>query len=108
LKIGRGSKYALYDEYGKEILPREYTSIDLLFGGMFLTCKDFKYGVVDMNGRTILENKFDDIYMPKPNVMRISYNGQWYEIEQVRGETFKLPQDIMDIKGNENFKISEL
>ena len=108
LKIGRGNKYALYDEYGKEILPREYSSIDLLFGGMILTRKDFKYGIVDMNGKTILENKFDDIYMPKPNVMRISYEGQWYEIEQVRGETFTLPQDVQAIKGDENFKIFEL
>lgn len=108
LKAGRGGKYALYDEKGKEILPREYTSIDLLFGGMFLTCKNFKYGVVDLNGRTILNNEFDDIYMPKPNVMRISYNGQWYEIEQIRGETLSLPEDIKNIKGDENFKISEL
>ena len=108
LKVGRGGKYALYDENGHEILSREYTSIDLLFGGMFLTCKNFKYGVVDSKGRTILENKFDDIYMPKPNIMRISYNGQWYEIEQIRGETLSLPEDIQNIKGDENFKISEL
>ncbi len=108
MKVGRGGKYALYDEMGKEILPREFTSIDLLFGGMFLTCKNFKYGIVDFNGRTILENKFDDIYMPKPNIMRISYNGQWYEIEQIRGETLTLPENIQNIKGDENFKISEL
>lgn len=108
MKVGRGGKYALYDEKGKEILPREFTSIDLLFGGMFLTCKNFKYGIVDFNGRTILENKFDDIYMPKPNIMRISYNGQWYEIEQIRGETLTLPENIQNIKGDENFKISEL
>ena len=108
LKIGNGSKYALYDEHGKEILPREYSSIDLLFGGMLLTCKDFKYGIVDMEGNTILENKFDDIYMPQPNIMRINYNGQWYEIEQAKGETLALPQNIKDIKGDENFKISEL
>ncbi len=108
MKVGRGGKYALYDEMGKAILPREFTSIDLLFGGMFLTCKNFKYGIVDFNGRTILENKFDDIYMPKPNIMRISYNGQWYEIEQIRGETLTLPENIQNIKGDENFKISEL
>ena len=108
LKVGNASKYALYDEKGKQILPREFSSIDLLFGGMFLTCKDFKYGVVDFDGRTILENKFDDIYMPKPNIMRINYNGIWYEIEQVRGETLALPKDVQNIKGDENFKISEL
>ncbi len=108
LKIGRASKYALYDEFGNEILPREFTSIDLLFGGMLLTCKDFKYGVVDMQGNTILENKFDDIYMPKPNIMRINYNGLWYEIEQIHGEQLALPQDIKSIKGDANFSISEL
>lgn len=108
LKIGSANKYALYDDKGNEILPREYSSIDLLFGGMFLTCKDFKYGVIDFDGRTILENKFDDIYMPKPNIMRINYNGVWYEIEQMHGETLALPQDVKDIKGDENFKISEL
>lgn len=108
LKVGRGSKYALYDDKGAEILPREYSSIDLLFGGMLLTCKDFKYGIVDMEGNTILENKFDDIYMPKPNMMRINYNGQWYEIEQTRGETLTLPKDVQEIKGDETFKISEI
>ena len=108
LKIGKGNKYALYDEHGKELLPREYSSIDLLFGGMFLTCKNFKYGIVDTNGNVILENKFDDIYMPKPNVMHISYNGQLYEIEQLKGEKFKFPQDIKNIKEDTNFKISEL
>lgn len=108
LKIGKNSKYALYDEKGTEILPMEYTSIDLLFGGMFLTCKNFKYGVIDSEGNVILENKFEDIYMPKPTVMRISHNGQWYEIEQAKGDTLKLPQNIKDIKGDDNFKISEL
>jgi len=108
LKLGKGGKYALYDEKGTELLPMEYTSIDLLFGGMFLTCKNFKYGVVDSSGSTILENKFDDIYMPKPTIMRICYNGQWYEIEQAQGETLTLPQNIKDIKGNSNFKIAEL
>lgn len=108
LKIGSGNRYALYDENGVEILPRDYSSIDLLYGGMFLTCKNFKYGVVDHKGTMILENKFDDIYMPKPNIMRINYNGQWYEIEQVTRETLELPQDVANIKGDENFKVSEI
>lgn len=108
LKIGKSGKYALYDENGTVLLPMEYSSIDLLFGGMFLTCKNFKYGVIDSQGNVILENKFDDIYMPKPTIMRINYNGQWYEIEQAKGEALALPQNIKDIKGDSNFKISEL
>ncbi len=62
----------------------EYSTIDILFGGMFLTCKDYKYGIIDYNGKVILNNVFDDIYMPEPNIMRLKYLGQWYEIEQVK------------------------
>lgn len=36
--------------------------------------------------------------MPKPNIMRIQYNGQWYEIEQIAGSEFTLPEDIRSIK----------
>lgn len=60
---------------------------------MFLTYKNYKYGIVGYDGNVILENEFDDIYMPKPNVMRISYNGEWYELEQVNSETLTLPTD---------------
>lgn len=108
LKIGNGSKYGLYNETGKELLPVEYSSIDLLFGGMFLTCKDFKYGIIDFEGNQILENKFDDIYMPERNVMRIKYEGKWYEIEQVKGETLTLPKDVQTIRTDKNFAISEI
>lgn len=108
LKIGTTSKYGLYNQEGKELLPVEYSTIDILFGGMFLTSKNYKYGVVDSNGVQILENKFDDIYMPKSNIMRIKYQGQWYEIEQIKGETLELPQNIRDIIGDKNFEISEI
>lgn len=108
LKIGKNNRYALYDEKGKQILERKYSSIDLLFGGMLLTCENYKYGVVDYNGKTILENKFDDIYMPQPNIMRIKYNGVWYEIEQVKKETLSLPENVKDVMQDKNFIISEL
>lgn len=107
LKVGYGGKYGLYNDKGEIILPREYSSIDLLFGGMFLTCKNYKYGVIKNNGEVILENKFDDIYMPKPNIMMISYNGLWYEIKQKRGETLQLPDNILAIKGDDNFSVTE-
>lgn len=108
LKIGKNSRYALYNEKGKQILERKYSSIDLLFGGMILICENYKYGVVDFNGKTILENKFDDIYMPQPNIMRIKYNGVWYEIEQVTKETLSLPENVKDVMQDKNFIISEL
>ncbi len=108
VKFSNGSKYGLYDEYGFEILPVEFSSIDLLYGGMFLTGKNYKYGVCDLNGQMILDNVFDDIYMPQPNKMILVYNGQTYEIERVKGETLTLPQNIAEIKHDDNFKVTEI
>ena len=108
VKLGNDNDFALYDEYGNAILPHEYMSIDLLFGGMFLTYKNYKYGVVDFNGKVLISNICDDIYMPKPNIMRVKYNGDWYEIEQVNADTLTLPEDVAHIKENENFKVTNL
>ena len=107
-KLTRGSRCGLFDEKGFEVLPPEYSSIDLLFGGMFLTCKNYKYGVTDFNGQPILDNLFDDIYMPKPNLMVIVYNGQQYQIENIKGGEMTLPSDLYSITDNSNFTITEL
>ncbi len=106
VKLGNDNDFAVYDEFGNTIVKPEYSSVSMLFGGMFLTKKDYKYGIVDRNGKIILENKFDDIYMPKPNIMRIQYNGQWYEIEQIRNAEIELPEDIKTVKDDDNFKVT--
>lgn len=108
VKFKKGDKYCLFDEQGFTILPLEYTSIDLLYGGMFLTCKNYKYGVSDFNGQPILDNIFDDIYMPKPNQMIIVYNGEKYEIERARGQELTLPNNIRSIKEDSEFTVTEL
>lgn len=107
VKLGNENDYGVYDEKGKIILPNEYMTINMLFGGMFLIKKNYKYGVADRNGNIILKPIFDEIYMPKPNIMRIEYNGQWYEIEQIAGGEIELPEDVKNIKENKNFKVTE-
>jgi len=104
-KFGNDNDYGLYDEFGKVIVKPEYSRIDLLFGGMFLTYKNYKYGVVDSEGNRLLPNKFDNIYMPQPNIMRLQYNGHWFEIEQVDAAALTLPSDLEGIEG---FTITEL
>ena len=108
LKLGNGSRYGMYNADGKELLPVEYSSINLLFGGMFLICKGYKYGITDFDGNVILENKFDDIYMPEKSVMRIKYEGKWYELEAVNGKTLTLPKDVQTIKTDKNIAIFEI
>lgn len=106
VKLGNENDFTVYNEFGTPILKPQYSSINMLFGGMFLTQKNYKYGIADYNGNIILENIFDDIYMPQPNIMRIQYNGQWYEIEQIAKGEFVLPEDIQNIEQNSNFKIT--
>ena len=106
VKLGNENDFAVYNEFGTPILKPEYSSINMLFGGMFLTQKNYKYGIADYKGNIILDNIFDDIYMPQPNIMRIQYNGQWYEIEQIAKGEFLLPDDIQNIDQNRNFKIT--
>lgn len=108
LKIGNENNFAIYDEHGNVIIPPEYTSIDPLFGGMFLTKKNYKYGLCDKTGKVILDNLFDDIYMPQPYIIRLEYNGQWYEIEQLAGGTLELPEDVKNIKYNDKFKVTTI
>lgn len=108
VKFGHGSVYGLWNEKGEVVVPEEFSSIALLYGKMFLVEKNFKYGLIGFDGNVILEPAVDDIYMPKPNVMKISHNGKWYEIEQISGGTFELPKDIHSLKENENFKITEI
>ena len=96
VKLGNANDFGLYDEYGKNIIPHKYQKIDLLFGKMFLTMKNYKYGVMSFDGKVLLDNEYDDIYMPSSSVMRILYNGEWYEIEQVNAQTLSLPENAKE------------
>ncbi len=108
VKFGNYKGFGLYNEQGHVIIPQEQESIDILFGGMFLVSKNYKYGLVDFDGNVIVDYVCDDIYMPKPNVMRVKYNGEWYEIEQVSAQSLTLPKDIMDVTTSNEFKITKL
>ncbi|MCM1339518.1 MAG: WG repeat-containing protein [Muribaculaceae bacterium] len=108
-KFGNHNDYGLYDEFGKNLVPHKYAKIDILYGGMFLTYKNYKYGITGYNGEIILENEFDDIYMPKPNTMVISYNGNQYELEKVNAQTLLLPADAKnELKTQEDLNFHNL
>ena len=97
VKFRKGDKYGIFDEMGFEILPVEYSSIDLLYGGMFVTAKNYQYGITDLNGQIILDNIFDDIYMPDFNTLIIVYNGRMLEIKREGQGSISVPFDIQTI-----------
>ena len=102
VKFRKNGKYGVFDEYGTEILPVEYSSIDLLYGGMFVTSKNYKFGITDLNGIVILDNLFDDIYMPNYTTLVLVYDGKTIEIERDKnGLTFPVDIQAIDYKENE-------
>lgn len=108
-KLGNDSDYGLYDEYGNIVIAPQYSSIEPLFGKMFLTCKNYKYGVVDFEGNKLLNNEFDDIYMPRPTAIRLQYEGQWYEIERLTSKDIELPEGVKKVIINDKeFKVTKL
>ncbi len=109
VKLGNNNDYGLYDETGKNIIPNEFSSIDPIFGQRFLACKNFKYGVFDENGKQLLNTEFEDIYMPSPTAMRLKYEGEWYEIEQITDKDIVLPEGVKRVTiNNKEFKVTHL
>ncbi len=107
VKFRKGDKYGIFDEMGFEILPVEYSSIDLLYGGRFVTCKNYKYGIADFNGMIILDNLFDDIFMPDFNTLVILYGHETYQIERKDGELLTVPYDLQSIHNTASVKVSK-
>ncbi len=108
-KMGSKGLWALYNEKGEAIVDREYSSIDILFGRMFLVSKNYKYGLITYEGDIILAPVADDIYMPKPNILKIKYEGDWYEIEQKNKETMELPSTFSEFSEEQkDFKITQI
>lgn len=97
-KLGNDNDFGVYDEFGNVIVRPEYSRIELLYGKMFLTCKKYKYGVVSFEGKPLLANNFEDIYMPTFKTIRIKYKGEWYEIEKAHGDVIELPENVVKVK----------
>lgn len=99
-KLGNDNDFGVYDECGRAIVPPEYSKIELLYGKMFLTCKKYKYGIYDFDGNVLLKNEYEDIYMPTFKTMRIKYKGNWYEVTKERDEKIQPPENMMEVKVN--------
>ncbi|GBF22905.1 hypothetical protein tpqmel_0309 [Candidatus Gastranaerophilus sp. (ex Termes propinquus)] len=108
-KLGNGRDFGLYDEAGHAVIKPEYSVIEPLGYGIFLTCKNYKYGVHNSEGEELLANVFDSIYMPERGVLHARYQGHWYELNEVTSRHIGLPEDIaLAAGGSTIFTISNI
>ncbi len=112
VKLRKGSKYCLLNEYGKNILgnqeePNMFSTIDLLPGGLIVTSRNYKFGLYSFNGQTRLDNIFDDIYMPDKDTIVVVYGGN--PIEFKRRESGDSPFNFVfsDLE-NQDLKLADL
>lgn len=109
VKLGNENDFGIYDEKGIAIIAPNYSVIEPLYGEKYLTCKNYKYGVVNFDGTVLIENVLDDIYMPNFDTLRVLYQGQWYDIQQIEDNDVELPENVKKIViDDKEFKVTQL
>lgn len=110
VKFGNDKDYGLYNEFGEVVIPPEFSSIEPLFGKKFITCKNHKYGIYSYDGEELLKNHYEFIYAPNPKILRIKFDGDWYEIEALnKQDILELPKSAARVKiGDTEFKVTKI
>ena len=114
VKFRKGSKYCLLNEYGENILINDenkeefFNSIDLLYGGLIVTSKNYKYGLSSFNGKTRLENVFDDIYMPDKDTLVLVYGNKSMEFNHLNETNLSLFNLAFAGLENTNLTLSDI
>lgn len=97
VKLGNDNDFGVYNDLGEVIILPNYSLIERISKDFFLTCQNYKYGLVDMSGNIVLENMFDAIMIPDAKTLVLQYQGQWFKLDILKNE------DIgFEIKKSEN------
>lgn len=114
VKFRKGNKYCLLDERGNDIIGKNlndnikyYSSIDLLYGGLIITSINHKYGLHSFNGKTHLDNIFDDIFMHDKDTLVVVYGGQQFDFKRSENLDYPYCFEFKDLSGAD-IKLSDL
>ena len=115
VKFRKGSQYCLLNEQGYDIIgnnknnekPDMFSSIDLLYGGLIVTSKHHKYGLSSFNGKTKLDNIFDDIYMSDKGTLVIVYGGKYLEFERINNNDSPFNFEFTNLK-EQDIKLGDI
>lgn len=59
--VKRNDKYGTFNSKGKKAIPFEYDYLQSANGKLFISKKDYVYGIIDANNQTIIDKKYQDI-----------------------------------------------
>lgn len=61
ITIDKNNKYKVVDSKDNIIIDKDYTYIEYLSGDYFIVERDSKSGIIDFNGKSVIELKYDSI-----------------------------------------------
>lgn len=61
ITIDKNNKYKVVDSKDNIIIDKDYTYIEYLLGDYFIVERDSKSGIIDSNGKSVIELKYDSI-----------------------------------------------
>lgn len=61
ITIDKSNKYKVVDSKDNIIIDKDYTYIEYLHGDYFIVERDSKSGIIDSNGKSVIELKYDSI-----------------------------------------------
>jgi len=61
ITIDKNNKYKVVDSKDNIIIDKDYTYIEYLHGDYFIVERDSKSGIIDSNGKSVIELKYDSI-----------------------------------------------
>ena len=61
IAITNDEKFKIYDNSTKELMDYEYEYLEYLYDDCFITFRNSKFGIIDINNNTIVDIKYDSI-----------------------------------------------
>lgn len=61
IAITNDEKFKIYDNSTKELMDYEYEYLEYLYDDCFITFRNSKFGIIDINNNTIVDFKYDSI-----------------------------------------------
>lgn len=115
LKYEKDGLYGLIDFNGKEITKNIYTSIENLQSteGKFLVCKDEKYGVINLNGVTLVDTKYDKVKTDDYYTDETGYIEAGFIVSNTTEEGYRYGyinyqgKKLLDVEYNDLIRITE-
>ena len=75
ITIDKNNKYKVVDSKDNIIIDKDYTYIEYLPGDYFIVERDSKSGIIDSNGKSVIELKYDSIFrINETNILQVEIN----------------------------------